>query len=161
MSPVTIHEIAATRNEFFWKTLSRIAINNVLYLPLSRMWRNLGIRGKLNHAKNCGLTKNTPRHEGHIAVAHREPGMDAVLAHSHVAIVSAVNHTEVVSKLARTQLPAQESLNFSLKHFLASFHSTAIRPTLQGVSTPVAVEPSSRTRIVLALLWLNCGIYRC
>lgn len=43
-----------------------------------------------------------------LAVARNEPGADVVNAHRANAIVSAVNHMEVVSKLLRFDIPMNE-----------------------------------------------------
>jgi ribonuclease VapC len=43
-----------------------------------------------------------------LAVARNEPGADVVNAHRANAIVSAVNHMEVVSKLLRVDMPMNE-----------------------------------------------------
>jgi ribonuclease VapC len=43
-----------------------------------------------------------------LAVAHKEPGADVVLKARSQAIISAVNHAEVVSKLAQKNIPFEE-----------------------------------------------------
>jgi ribonuclease VapC len=52
-----------------------------------------------------------------LAVARREAGMDAVLAARTHAIVSAVNHAEVVSHLLRIDLPFGEVDQFLAEAF--------------------------------------------
>jgi ribonuclease VapC len=52
-----------------------------------------------------------------LAVARREEGMEAVLAARTEAIVSAVNHAEVVSHLLRCDLPLAEIDQFLVEAF--------------------------------------------
>ncbi len=52
-----------------------------------------------------------------LAVARREPGMESVLAVRAGALISAVNHTEVVSKLLRYEVPVSEINQFLWEAF--------------------------------------------
>jgi ribonuclease VapC len=53
-----------------------------------------------------------------LAVAHREPGAEQVLARSRDAVISAVNLAEVYSKLAQRGLSA-DAISSGLRHLVA------------------------------------------
>lgn len=84
-----------------------------------------------------------------LAVAQRERGAAEVLVHRSVAILSAVNHAEVVSALLRTPLPPHE-----IDTFLAEAFPQVIPFDRRQADVAAAIHAATRS---LKLSYADCA----